>query len=212
MTAESDRIELVEVVAPGDAEFPKRLGDWAAGDWIRFVLGHVQGTKDHFASVPHLRGLCPYPAEELRLDVGHGTVRRARHKVVAESGGSFPEAVEFGGAGDPNRVMERVGHGQQRHMLAEGDNACLLVGTGQFTEHQLAGDDRFQAIHARILVCPVGSVGRQGAEVDRRFVRHRVGLGPQQDAYTVALLLADPAALVGPTADTSFGYRLADAA
>jgi hypothetical protein len=39
-----------------------------------------------------------------------------------------------------------------------------------------------------------------------------VGLGPPQDAYTVALLLADPAALLGLTADESFGYRQADAA
>lgn len=155
VTTEPDCIELVEVLTRGGSELPKRLGDRATDGREWFVLCQMQRSKDHVPVVPYLRDLCAVSAEELGLDIGRGTLRRTRCQRIAEASRSFPESVEFWSPRDGHRVDERVGHGQQRQVLAKGHDSRLLNGASQVAKHGFAGDDRLQAIsHVHIVVWP----------------------------------------------------------
>ena len=78
MPAEPDGVELVEVAVLDGSKAAQRLGDRAATGRERFPLGQVQRAEDHGSAVPHLRALCPDPAEVLGLERPSGRARSNR--------------------------------------------------------------------------------------------------------------------------------------
>jgi ribosomal-protein-serine acetyltransferase len=150
--AEADRVELVDVVSPDDAEPSERLGERPAGVRQRFTLGQGQRAEDDLPAVPHLCALLAAAAEVLGLDVGDRPVGRAGRQRAVQTRGSVLEPVRFEGSGNGEGLDEGLGHRHQRQPLTQWHDPRLDDPAGHRAEHGFAADDRFQVVHVLIFV------------------------------------------------------------